>query len=103
MLRGREQWLYAFLAKVLDQDHLARSLLDAKTRNDPTLFPGPANVGAWRVAKVDMYHYEMAGSLFDILAQPADARVWWNRTFEEVLIPPVALQEGRLALFPMGS
>lgn len=94
MLRGREKWLYTYLAKLLDDDAGARALLDAKSRDDPKIWTGIKN----KVIKVDIFHYEMADPLWRILAtQPAD-RVWWTRTFEETLVPPMKLSsDGKLA------
>jgi hypothetical protein len=48
-------------------------------------------------AKVDMYLYEMSASLWELLPQylyskSEDSRItWWHRTYEESLIPAVAL------------
>ena len=97
MLRGREQWLYAFLAKLLDGDALARSLLAPASRDDAARLGG----GADARAKVDMYHYEMRAPLWDLAGEAlrelgAAPVVWWNRTFTEVLIPPVKLTGGHL-------
>jgi hypothetical protein len=86
MLRGREQWLFTFLAKLLDDDPRARSLLASTSQDNPNIFPVPKMDS--KIIKVDMYHYEMAAPLWEILSQPAHSRIWWNRTFEEVLVPP---------------
>ena len=52
-----------------------------------------------RFAKVDMYHYTMADPLWTIASKwlRGDEVIWWNRTFEEVLIRPVQLYDGSLA------
>ena len=97
MLRGREQWLYAFLAKLLDGDALARSLLAPASRDDAARLGG----GADALAKVDMYRYEMRAPLWDLAGEAlrelgAAPVVWWNRTFTEALIPPVKLTGGHL-------
>lgn len=52
-------------------------------------------------AKVDMYHYQMAAPLWEILPRYLKGQsdiVWWNRTFEDVLIPPVELNVERQRL-----
>uniref|UniRef100_A0A7S1FVU6 Lipase maturation factor n=1 Tax=Corethron hystrix TaxID=216773 RepID=A0A7S1FVU6_9STRA len=73
-------------------------------------FPPVRKIGP-KYAKVDMYHYKMAASLWDILRRKANrwpywvSKVkkgeaykeipediqWWKRKFEQVLIPPVML------------
>jgi hypothetical protein len=53
-------------------------------------------------AKVDMYHYQMAAPLWEILplyflkslsSENSGRGLWWNRTFEENLIPIVVLDQ----------
>ena len=71
-------------------------------------FPPAVALGP-KYAKVDMYHYKMKEPLSEILwrtwqayrAGGGDVR-WWKRKFEEVLMPPVMLDQtgGRLALMP---
>jgi hypothetical protein len=58
--------------------------------------------------KVDMYLYEMSAPLWELLPQylfstsEISQTEWWNRTYEENLIPVVALgTEGRLKRAPI--
>jgi hypothetical protein len=52
-------------------------------------------------AKVEMYHYQMAASLWELLPQhfTRDKIQWWNRTYEESLVPVVALRQGTGKLY----
>ena len=106
MLHGREAWLFSLLARLMDKDAKERPwlyLLDTKTsaamlrENYETKFLTP------QYAKVDMYHYEMAAPLWEILPQyfsnPSGEIVWWNRTYEEELIPPVEYNPEEQRLF----
>lgn len=90
MLQQREQWLFAFLAKILAADPLALSLLDGSGR---TLI---SERGRPRIAKVDMWHYRMAAPLWEIAlrAWRREEVIWWERRREEGLVPPVRLQPG---------
>jgi hypothetical protein len=103
MLHGRESWLFALVARLLDKNAKERpwlDLLDTTTsaallrENYETKYLTPL------YAKVDMYRYRMAAPLWDILPQyimkgDTNKVIWWNRTFEEVLIPPVELNVER--------
>ena len=60
MLRGRESWLFTFVAKILAADGGAISLLDA-TAAEALRARRPT------YAKVEMWHYMMAAPLSDIL------------------------------------
>lgn len=108
MLEGREQWLYGLIAKLLDTTTAEGqrpwlNLLDS-TSSAPMLRENyEANLLTPLYAKVEMHHYRMAAPLWDILPEYlwGDSEViWWNRSFEEVLIPPVQfdIQQQRLAL-----
>ena len=57
------------------------------------------------MVKVDMYRYRMSASLWTILwkslttsNQSGDVVVWWNRTYEESLIPPVRFDHSKKSL-----
>ena len=104
MLQRRERWLYSLLAKLLADDQSVFALLAAGAADGPAFhdLASPHTRKAPRIAKVDMYHYEMAESLWALAARwahdPAAPLVWWRRTFEESLVPPVALtDDGQLA------
>lgn len=93
-LRQRESWLYILLAKILDADDTIEkpwlNLLDKSAAD----FLGSAYEASPRYAKVDMWHYDMAQPLWRIVPRWVSGQgvvVWWNRTFEESLIPPVEL------------
>ena len=123
-LRQRESWLFNLLFKILEKpertsksDTLATpatydleysyhdrpwlALLDTTTRRylQETYYE---NGRAPLYAKVDMYHYRMAASLWSILGKklrivfPAEDSTkekvaWWKRHFEENLIAPLEL------------
>lgn len=48
-----------------------------------------------QIPKVDMYHYQMAAPAWELAGRwwrdPAQPLVWWNRTYEEELVPVVTL------------
>lgn len=99
MLQQRERWLYALLAQLLADgaDAAAVKLLDASAADGPAFRdPRPPHAPRKpRLAKVDMYHYEMAEPLWTLAARwwraPAAPLTWWKRTLEEELVPVVAL------------
>ncbi|KAJ1449071.1 lipase maturation factor-domain-containing protein [Pelagophyceae sp. CCMP2097] len=98
MLQQRESWLYAFLEKLLSKDAAVVSLLAADSRAALAKEPRPL-----AAVKVDMFWYRMAQPLHRAVAEAlrsADGQAtWWNRTFEELLLPPLHLdQNGKLAL-----
>jgi len=99
-LQRREQWVFALVAKILEDgttsngtqlDRPWLGLLDDSTARH--LLPTP------KYAKVDMFHYKMAAPLWILMKQGwqqmtkksigAVEIVWWQRDFEEVLIPAV--------------
>lgn len=96
MLHQRESWLFSLISKLLDgdggfDDRPWIGLLDSSTAAWLQANYSQSNVPLY--AKVDMYHYKMSKSLWQLL--PAlllgEEVVWWNRTFEQTLIPPVVL------------
>lgn len=95
MLQSREQWLFALVAKLLDKNAKGeRPWLDLLDTSSALLLrENYDQLQAPLYAKVDMYRYRMAAPLWNIMPRyvwgDSDI-VWWNRTFEEVLIPPVA-------------
>jgi hypothetical protein len=104
MLQGREAWLLSLVSKLLDANAKERPWLDLLDRTSASMlrknyekkFQTPL------YAKVDMYHYTMAAPLWQILPEYLEGKqniVWWEREFEEVLIPPVRIdQEGQRLL-----
>jgi hypothetical protein len=107
MLQGRESWLFALAAKLLDKNTANNQrpwldLLDAASsqllrENYEDKHQTPL------YAKVDIYRYQMAAPLWEIVPsylKGESAVIWWNRTFEEVLIPPVQIdmEKKRLVL-----
>jgi len=100
MLRGRETWLYSFLARLLSADEGALSLLDASARAAFAPAGGGAKLRAPKFAKVDMYHYTMAAPLWQLASRWArgETVAWWAREYEQSLVPAVLLNErGQLA------
>jgi hypothetical protein len=93
MIKGREQWVYNLLSKILQDEAVQRpwlALLDTKTANllRSTYYEKDE---APRYAKVDMYHYKMAAPLSTILWRWAvgQGQIWWTRQFEESLVAPI--------------
>ena len=109
-LNTREVWLYSFLAKLLVGHHGALGLMHPSAAKGPGFMrkvekrrgAKPRHV-APKYAKVEMYHYQMAAPLHTILAQrvrrwwygsrAGPAPVWWTRTYEAELIPPVMFDQ----------
>lgn len=99
MLQQRESWLYKLLEKVLDTetDQTERPWLDLLDSSSVQYLNQEQD--KLRYAKVDIYHYEMAAPLWQILRDYWDKKepvVWWKRSYQEPLIRPVALESGRL-------
>ena len=97
MLRQREGWLVPFVAKLLRADAGALSLLAAGAADGPAFRSSPdGKARAPTYAKVDMYHYEMAAPLWEIVWEywRGERPAWWRRTYEEPLVPVVRLDEG---------
>ena len=99
MLRSRETWLFGLLSKILSGrrgkwvnllDKSAESVLFADGEKDEALF-------SVKYAKVDMYRYQMAAPLWEIVIKMITRRdfVWWERSYDEPLIPPVVLDKER--------
>jgi lipase maturation factor 1 len=87
MLQRRERWLYALLENVLSQQEGPwMDLLDPSAVE----YLKATRV---RFARVDMYHYEMAAPLWEILRKYLEGRElvqWWNRTRREPLLETLA-------------
>ena len=103
-LERREFWLYKLLERLLEGGRTSQNkprpwlnLLEGSSAN-MLLTKYYQNGHAPRFAKVEMYHYHMAGSLSNILYREWEegGATWWNRRFEETLIPPVRLMNGKL-------
>ena len=97
MLQQRERWMFSLLQHILADDLQSErpwlNLLDHSAREH--LQKGPI-----KYAKVDMYHYKMSNSLWNIMSQQLKGLdvVWWERDFEETLIRPVQLQHSSNSL-----
>lgn len=96
MLRQRESWLFSLVSKLLNDD-LAKDDRPWLDLLDPSavswLQSNYSQSNAPLYAKVDMYHYKMSQPLWELLPAllAGEEVVWWNRTFEQSLIPPVLL------------
>jgi len=105
MLRGRERWLFDFLAQLLSRGRTSRvlDLIDSNSKTE-LFFAGdstsdesggaPFADATPVAAKVDMYRYEMAAPLWQLLRARRQGKtpvIWWRRTFKETLVPPVAV------------
>mmetsp|Transcript_25854 Transcript_25854/g.39723 ORF Transcript_25854/g.39723 Transcript_25854/m.39723 type:complete len:214 (+) Transcript_25854:126-767(+) len=95
-LQQRETWLYTLIQKIMipDSSHNERpwlSLLDPSTAE--MLSAAYSLNSPPKYVKVDMYRYVMAAPLWDILLDLVNGNnvVWWNRTYEENLVPSVEL------------
>jgi hypothetical protein len=97
MLQNRESWVYNLLAKILDGEQSTDErpwlqLLD--TTSTQYLIKSYQSIETRpRFAKVDMCEYRMTGSLWNIIFAivTGESVEWWERKFEESLIPPVQL------------
>ena len=99
MLQRRERWVFELLRKILlmnDADQTGKdkpwlSLLDPSSADWLKLNPV-------KYAKIDMYHYRMANPIWRIAVKflMQEDVVWWTRTFEENLIPPLEIYHGSL-------
>lgn len=99
MLQRRERWMFELIHKILknntkdnDSDRPWLALLDGSAVD--LLQQNPM-----KYAKVDMYRYKMANPLWVIIRELLNGEdvIWWTREFEEKLIRPVQLHNGRLA------
>ncbi|KAL7561879.1 hypothetical protein ACA910_014254 [Epithemia clementina (nom. ined.)] len=104
-LHRREYWLYKLLEKLLEPNKAKqpRPWLNLLDRSSAAMLESNyyEKGRAPRFARVEMYHYQMAGPLGHILYNQwangiRNSTIWWNRTFEEALIPPVTLMHGKL-------
>jgi len=131
-LNQRETWLYNLLAKLLEEDEdgssdkneLLPSSSSASSSTKPNqhgrrkkpwldiLDPASAEMlrrrGPPTYAKVDMYRYQMAAPLWTILYKIVTFKSgaiipWWNRYFEQNLIPIVRLNQERKQLMRDGN
>jgi hypothetical protein len=91
MLHRREKWLFSLLSKLLIFDENPRPWLNLLDTDSARLLRKDFyDLGkAPKYAKVDMYHYRMAYSLWSRLTSPEKNSIWWNRTYSEPLVPPV--------------
>lgn len=90
MLQQRERWMFSLLQHMLaDDSETERPWLDLLDQSARNHFRAPVKYG-----KVEMYHYKMVDSLWNIVAQQMKGVQvhWWQREFEETLIRPVQLQ-----------
>jgi hypothetical protein len=94
-LEQRETWLYSLLSKLLNVELSMeeRPWLDLLAFKSSTWLRDSYSSNETRpvYAKVDMLQYKMAGSLSSILFSLQKDVAWWDRKFEESLIPPVKL------------
>jgi hypothetical protein len=97
-LNRRETWLYMLLSKIMTENDNNRPWLDLLDTSSADMLRAHYSKGKVpSYAKVDMYHYEMSAPLWEILpryvyTKRGDERTkWWNRTYEENLVPVVAL------------
>jgi len=110
MLRQRETWMFELLIRLLDDDNdedsypssIARPWLDLLDSTTSKLLMDNYQKRRYpKYARVDMFHYKMNASLYELLTNiyPSGRRMqditWWNRTFEETLIVPVILDKER--------
>ena len=103
MLRQRETWMVDLLSKLLDERISARPWLDLLDTKTTALLLHNYNKETFpKYARVDMFHYEMAAPLWKLLPEyvMGNAVAWWNRSFEETLIVPVAFDMGHNQLVP---
>ena len=94
MLEHREDWLFNLVRQMLQGSKLSHPLLDASSAAKLA-----AKGRRPRYARVDMYRYQMAAPLWELLAQwwaaPAGTPItWWVRMYEDRLIPPMELGKG---------
>ena len=93
MLEQREFWLLGLITKILNRNVKSRPWLDLLDVQTATWLRDnyEQHYSIPRYAKVDMYHYQMAAPLWEILPNylfhSNDEVIWWNRTFAEILIP----------------
>jgi hypothetical protein len=97
-LNRRETWLYTFLSKLLAENDDNRPWLDLLDTSSADMLRAHYLKGKVpSYAKVDMYLYEMSAPLWELLPSYlySSRTKWWHRTYEESLIPSVALGKDR--------
>lgn len=97
-LQRRERWLFKLVRGLLSAKDASQRpwlrLFDRSTQKflnenyySKALLP--------RYVKADMYHYQMAGPLWQIIyrlcVEERGSVAWWNRSYKEVLIRPVSI------------
>ena len=93
MLRSRETWLCSLLEKVLrGEKGRWLNLLDKSA--EAVIFGGDRI----KYAKCDMYHYQMEGSLLELVKREKKNLVWWKRKFEEPLVPIIVFDNATASL-----
>lgn len=96
MLQRREAWLFELIHKILNANANAEqpwlALLDTSSAD-------LLSSTQMKYAKVDMFRYRMADPLWTITMKwlRGEEVIWWNREFEESLIRPVQMYDGKLA------
>jgi len=101
MLRSRETWLFGLLSKILSgRRGRWLSLLDKSAESELFGDGREHEMGPIKYAKVDMYHYRMASPLWEIIIKLISRQefAWWQRSYEEPLIPSVVLDKERGSL-----
>jgi hypothetical protein len=99
-LDQRETWLYSLVRKLLDdEDSEERPWINLLHSESSKYLRDcyKSNESRPAYAKVDMYEYKMAGSLWSIIRSFRFGKdvIWWERKFEESLIPPVKLSSNK--------
>lgn len=99
MLQRRERWMFELLRKILLVSDASRlendtpwlALLDSSSADWLQLNPV-------KYIKVDMYRYRMADPIWIIAGKwlMREEVIWWTRDFEEILIPPLEINNGSL-------
>ena len=108
-LQQRERWVFSLVRSILDMEGVSGSvarprpwlqLMDRTSRDFLTNNYYGKGV-APKFVKADMYRYEMAAPLWEIIYKQAwegEKVTWWKRTFREDLIRPVTLQAFKRSL-----
>merc|ERR1712066_851937 len=87
-LARRETWMWAFLAKLLEGDTVALSLLAAEASS---VYYVDGSLRLPKSVRVDMWRYRMRAPLWIILRDyfVNGSTIWWTREYGDSLIPPV--------------
>jgi hypothetical protein len=100
-LQRRESWLYTLLEKILRPDETENPWLDLLDGSSASLlrtaYASGKDLYVPRLAKVDMFHYQMTAPLWLLVVDKIQGGevTWWRRTYKESLIPPVRLDGER--------